>query len=86
MSAPAPRSTRRTVSSGNAAVAAASGAWGLIKLAVVVFVLLVIGLGIWGYQRAHTPQFKLECAAYQEHIVSMSFPDNMLCLMFWNAS
>jgi hypothetical protein len=44
-----------------------------------------VGLGIWGYHRAHTPEFKLECAAYQEHIVSMGFPDNALCVMFWNS-
>jgi len=44
------------------------------------------GFGLWGYQHAHTPAFKLECAAYQEHIISMSFPDNMLCIMFWQIS
>jgi hypothetical protein len=86
VSAAGPRSPRRTVSGGNAAAATASGAWGLIKLAFAIFGLLVLGLGVWGYQRAHTPQFKLECAAYQAHVIPMSFPDNMLCLMFWSAS
>lgn len=66
--------------------AAASGARGTIKVAFALFGLLVIGLGAWGYQRAHTPEFRLECAAYQEHMASMSFPDNALCLMFWNVS
>lgn len=75
---------RRTTSTGSAAAVAAAGAWGAIKVAFAIFGLLLIGLGVWGYHRAHTPEFKLECAEYQEHIVSMSFPDNALCLLFWN--
>jgi hypothetical protein len=86
VSAPTPRSSRRTASAGNATAVAASGARGVAKVAFTVFSLLVIGLGIWGYQRAHTPEFKLECAAYQAHMASMSFPDNALCIMFWKLS
>lgn len=86
MSAPAPRPSRRTTSAGNTAVTAVSGVWGIIKFAFAIFGLLVIGLGIWGYHRAHTPEFKLECAAYQSHMTSMSFPDNALCIMFWQLS
>jgi hypothetical protein len=85
VSAPAPRPVRRTASAGSATVTAAFGVWKLIKVAFAIFGLLLIGLGIWGYQRAHTPQFKLECAAYQDHMISMGFPDNALCLMFWNS-
>lgn len=85
MSAPAPRPSRRPTSAGDVAVAAASGVWGLIKVGIAILGLLLVGLGIWGYHRAHTPEFKLECAAYQDHIVSMGFPDNALCVMFWNS-
>ena len=85
MSAPAPR-PRGTSSAGKTAVVATAGVCGVIKVGFAIFALLVVGLGIWGYQRAHSPEFKLECAAYQAHLVSMSFPDNALCLMFWNQS
>lgn len=73
----------------NAAVIVAAGAWSIVRIVrfgFLLFGLFVIGFGLWGYQHAHTPAFKLECAAYQEHIVSMSFPDNMLCIMFWQIS
>jgi len=82
VTAPAPR---RTASTGSTAAVAASGVWGLIKVAFAIFALLVLGFGIWGYHRAHTPGFKLECAAYQAHMIPMGFPDNALCLMFWNS-
>lgn len=79
MSIPTPRSSQRTGRS-----TGAGGGFG--KLVFAVIAVLIIGFGVWGYQRAHTPEFKLECAAYQAHIISMSFPDNFLCLTFWNLS
>jgi hypothetical protein len=86
VSAPVRRPSRRVTSAGNATISAAAGVWGIIKVAFAIVSLLVIGLGIWGYQRAHSPEFKQECAAYQAHMISMGFPDNALCLMFWNLS
>jgi hypothetical protein len=85
VSAPTPRPSRRPASAGNAAVAAASSVWAIIRVGFAIVGLLAVGLGIWGYHRAHTPGFKLECAAYQAHVASMGFPDNALCLMFWNS-
>jgi hypothetical protein len=87
VSAPAQRPSQQTTSAaGNAAVAAAAGVQGILKIVFALFAVLVIGVASWGYQRAHTPEFKTECAAYQAHIVPMSFPDNALCLIFWNLS
>lgn len=85
VSVPPSRSSRRTAPAGDAALTAAAGVWGLIRVVFAIVVLAVIGFGIWGYQHAHTPEFRLQCAAYQAHIVSMGFPDNALCLMFWNS-
>jgi hypothetical protein len=64
----------------------AAGVLGFLKVAFALFAVLVVGFGVWGYQHAHTPQFKAECAAYQAHLMPMGFPDNALCLMFWNLS
>ena len=86
VSAPVRPPSRRKTPAGNATISAAAGAWGIIRVAFAIFSLLVIGLGIWGYQHAHSPEFKLECAAYQAHMISMGFPDNALCVMFWNLS
>ena len=84
MSAPAGRSpTGRKTAAGEVAAAGVLGVIGLIRLALTVFGVLVIVLGVWGYHRAHTPEFKLQCAAYQAHIAPMGFPDNALCSMFW---
>src|ERR1700689_1782122 len=60
---PTPRGTQRKTSAGEVAVVAAaagvSGVIRLVKLGFFLFGVLVIGLGIWGYQRAHTPEFKM---------------------------
>ena len=58
------------------------GGWNAIKVALAAFGIFVIGLGVWGYHRAHTAEFRIECAAYQAHLVSMSFPDNLLCTAY----
>jgi hypothetical protein len=90
VTAPAPRGTQRKTSAGEVAVVAAaagvSGVIRLIKTALVLFGVLVIGLGIWGYQRAHTPEFKMECAAHLMGFYPMSFPDSALCSMFYSSS
>jgi hypothetical protein len=87
---PTPRGTQRKTSAGEVAVVAAaagvSGVIRLVKLGLFLFGVLVIGLGIWGYQRAHTPEFKMECAAHQLGFYPMSFPDNALCSMFYSSS
>jgi hypothetical protein len=88
--APAPRRTQRKTSAGEVAVVAAavgvSGIIRLVKIGLVLFGVLVIGFGIWGYQRAHSPEFKMECAAHQLGMYPMSFPDNALCSMFYTES
>ncbi len=84
---PQPRATPRQPSTAaKVATGAAIGIWGIyriIRLAIIVLVVAFVGFGIWGYHQAHTPQFKLECAAYQIGMYQMSFPDNMLCSMFY---
>lgn len=82
MSAPAPRPAQRAPGTG----AAPAGVEAILKVVFAVLAVFVIGFGIWGYQRAHTPGFKLECAAYQAHAAPMGFPDNLLCLTFWSLS
>jgi hypothetical protein len=76
-------STAQRVSATDAAKVVVAGGFGLVKLTAMLFGLVVIGIAIWGYSRAHSPAFKMECAAYQAHEVSMSFPDNLLCMTYW---
>lgn len=84
MSAPAGRPPKgRKSAAGEVAAAGVLGLIGLFRLAFTVFGVLVIVLGVLGYHRAHTPEFKLQCAAYQAHIAPMGFPDNALCFLFW---
>lgn len=61
----------------------ATGSLGLMKIAFSLFGLFVIVVTIWGFDRAHSADFKVECVAYQAHETSMSFPDNLLCLTYW---
>jgi len=84
-----PRQTPRKTSAGDVAMVAVAGVSGiiaLVRIGLVLFGLVVVGFGIWGYQHAHTPEFKMECAAYKLGMYQMSFPDNALCSMFYSSS
>ncbi len=66
-------------SSGGVGRSLLKGAQGLL----IVVVLVVVGIVVFGFQRAQTDEFKVRCAAYQTLHEQMSFPDNLICVAYW---
>lgn len=49
----------------------------------LIAAICIIGIALFGYQRAHTEEFKFRCAEYQTLHVPMGFPDNLICVAYW---
>ena len=75
-----PKTAGPRTDAGLVLLSGASAIGGALKVAAVVAIVV---FGMISVNRVRTPEFKLECAAYQAGFVEMSFPDNVLCTAFF---